>query len=56
MGRLVPPRDPAALAAALIEVVRNRVQFKRPREQITAQFDLERSLREYEELFESVRR
>ena len=55
MGRIVPPRDPDALAAALIEVVRNRAAYVRPRAAVAAEFDLERSLREYEELFESVR-
>lgn len=55
MGRIVPPRDPEALAAALIEVIRQRASFVRPRAAIRAAFDLERSLREYEELFEQVR-
>ncbi len=55
MGRIVPPRDAAALAAALIEVVRNRAAYVRPRAAVAAEFDLERSLREYEELFESAR-
>ena len=54
MGRIVPPRDPDALAAALIDVVRNRAHYVRPRAAVAAEFDLERSLREYEELFEAV--
>jgi glycosyltransferase involved in cell wall biosynthesis len=56
MGRIVPPRDPAALAAALVEVLRNRTAFIRPRAAVLAEFDLDRSLREYEELFDAVRR
>jgi len=55
MGRIVPPRDPDALAAALLEVIRNRPSYVRPRAAVTAEFDLERSLREYEELFEAAR-
>jgi len=56
MGRIVPPRDAAALAAALVEVLRERPRFVRPRETIGAAFDLERSLRQYEELFAQVSR
>jgi glycosyltransferase involved in cell wall biosynthesis len=55
MGRLVPPRDPEALAAALLDVIRARASYARPRVAIAAAFDLERSLRQYEELFEAVR-
>ncbi len=54
MGRLVPPRDSAALAAALIEVIRNRSAYARPRTAVAAEFDLDRSLREYEALFAEV--
>ena len=56
MGLIVPPRDPARLAAALIEVLGSRARFVRPRPEVVAAFDLERSLRQYEELFEAVRR
>lgn len=54
MGRIVPTRDPGALAAALVDVVRHREQYVRPRAAVAAEFDLERSLREYEELFEAA--
>jgi len=54
MGRIVAARDPAALGAALIEVVRHRSHYVRPRAEVAAAFDLERSLTEYEGLFESV--
>jgi glycosyltransferase involved in cell wall biosynthesis len=54
MGRIVPPRDPDALAAALLDVIRNRSSFVRPRAVISAAFDLDRSLREYEELFQGL--
>src|SRR5205085_8629439 len=56
MGRIVPPRDPQRLAAALVEVLRQRAEFVRPRAEVLAAFDLERSLRQYEELFAAVRR
>jgi glycosyltransferase involved in cell wall biosynthesis len=55
MGRIVPPRDPDALASALLDVIRNRPSYVRPRAAVAAAFDLERSLREYEELFEALR-
>jgi glycosyltransferase involved in cell wall biosynthesis len=54
MGRIVPPRDADALAAALIDVIRGRASFVRPRSEIAAQFDFDRSVRAYEELFEAV--
>ena len=56
MGVIVPPRDPARLAAALVDVLREPARFIRPRGEILAAFDLERSLRQYEELFASVQR
>lgn len=56
MGRIVPPRDPGRLAEALIEVLRDRQRFVRPRAAVLAAFDLERSLAQYEALFEAVRR
>jgi glycosyltransferase involved in cell wall biosynthesis len=51
MGRLVPPRQPEALADALIDVIRNRPSYVRPREEVAAQFDVEESLRQYERIF-----
>jgi glycosyltransferase involved in cell wall biosynthesis len=54
MGVVVPPRDPTALATALVEVVRNRAAYVRPRAAVVAEFDAERSLDEYERLFAEV--
>lgn len=51
MGRLVPPRQPEALADALIDVLTHRPSYVKPREEIVAQFDLEGSLRQYERIF-----
>lgn len=52
MGRIIPPRDPDALAAAVTEVIRNRAAYVKPRADILEAFDLARTLREYEILFE----
>lgn len=56
MGRIVPPCDSDALAAALIDVIRNRASYIRPREEVRAVYDMDRALDEYEQLFESVAR
>jgi glycosyltransferase involved in cell wall biosynthesis len=50
MGRIVPPCQSDALADALIDVIRNRPSYIRPRADIAAQFDLEESLRQYERI------
>lgn len=54
MGEIVPPRDPVALAEAIVRVLRNRPFYVRPREEIEAVFSADRSVREYEELFEHL--
>lgn len=54
MGRLVAPRDPAALAQGLIEVLRNREAYLKPTEQIRRIFDPDVSIRSYEALLESL--
>lgn len=51
MGEIVPPGDPAALAAALVRVIKQRQAYLRPREEVAKAFDLARSVREYEALF-----
>lgn len=51
MGEVVPPRDPQAIAAAVLKIVRNRERYVRPREEIAALFDLDQTLDEYERLF-----
>ena len=51
MGRIVPPCDPSALAEALIDVIRNRASYVKPRHEIEVCFDLERALEQYEVLF-----
>jgi len=54
MGRLVTPREPAALAEGLIEVLRNREAYLKPTEQIRRIFDPDVSIRSYEALLESL--
>ena len=55
MGEVVPIGDSDALAATIIRVIRNRPQYLRPREEIAARFNTERTAAEYEALFEELR-
>ena len=48
MGELVPPRDPRAIAAAILRVLANRESYIRPVDRIEAMFGLERALDFYE--------
>jgi len=54
MGEIVPPRDPAALAAALVRVMQRRGEYVRPRQDVASLFDLEQSIAAYEELFNEL--
>lgn len=54
MGKLVTPRDPQALANGLVEVLNNREAYTKTRAQIRETFDTERTLDEYQALFESL--
>jgi glycosyltransferase involved in cell wall biosynthesis len=54
MGVIVPPRDPEALSRALIQVLKNPAAYVRPRSEVSACFDLDRALAQYEALFERV--
>lgn len=54
MGKLVTPRDPTALAAGLVEVLNNRAAYVKSRAEIRRVFDTEKSLSDYEKLFESL--
>jgi glycosyltransferase involved in cell wall biosynthesis len=51
MGEIVPPADPAALAAALVRVIQQRQHYVRSRDQVAQTFDLLQSVRRYEALF-----
>ena len=54
MGRIVPPGDAAALAEALIEILRHRERYQRDVAEVRALFAPEPSLRLYETLFEEL--
>jgi glycosyltransferase involved in cell wall biosynthesis len=56
MGRVVPPGDVPALAAALVEVMRDRASYIRPREEVERCFSFARMADEYEALFEKLAR
>jgi glycosyltransferase involved in cell wall biosynthesis len=51
MGEIVPARDAAALAAALVRVLQRGDEYRKPREEIARAFDLDASLHQYEALF-----
>jgi glycosyltransferase involved in cell wall biosynthesis len=51
MGEIVPPADPAALAAALVRVIQRRQEYVRPRQLVARTFDMSQSVRQYEALF-----
>lgn len=54
MGNLVTPRDPQAMAEGLVEVLTHRAAYTKTRTQIREVFNTERTLDEYEKLFESL--
>jgi glycosyltransferase involved in cell wall biosynthesis len=51
MGVRVAPRDPAALARGILQVLDARATYVRPRETIARLFDADRCALEYEDLF-----
>jgi glycosyltransferase involved in cell wall biosynthesis len=54
MGLLVEPRNPAALAEGLVQALTQRERYLKPYEEIRAIFDPDRSIVQYERLFESM--
>lgn len=56
MGEVVPIGDSAGLGEAIVRVIRNRAQYVKPREEIAARFNTERTATEYENLFDELRR
>ena len=54
MGLLVPPRDPAAMARGILEVLANRDSYVRPPAEIASVFSLEKSVAEYESLLDRL--
>ena len=55
MGEVVPIGDSAGLGDAIVRVIRNRDQYVKPREEIAARYNTERTAIEYEKLFEELR-
>jgi glycosyltransferase involved in cell wall biosynthesis len=56
MGKLVPPRDPEALADGLVEVLTGLDPYLRTYDQIRQVFDTDRAISEYEQLMQSLAR
>ena len=58
-GRLVPPRNPAAIAAAIVDSLQNRAQTRRltikGQEMARHLFDVERTTREVAEIYETLK-
>ncbi|MGD2165849.1 MAG: glycosyltransferase family 4 protein [Anaerolineae bacterium] len=54
MGKVAPIGDSAALAEAIIDVVRHRPEYIRPRDEIAQRWSTERTAEAYERLFERL--
>lgn len=54
MGEVVPCADPAALATALVRVIRERDRYVRPRHKVEEVFGVDAPVAEYERLFASL--
>jgi len=54
MGRLVPPRNPKALAEGIVEVVKNKDRFKIDRSKVFELFGMEKTMESYENLFKNL--
>ena len=54
MGEVVPVGDAAALGDAIVRVLRERPRYVRPREEIAGRFSTQRTVEEYEALFEDL--
>jgi len=54
MGEIVPIRDSGALAEAIVKVIQNREAYVKPRGFIEERFSIERTLQEYEGLFQRL--
>jgi glycosyltransferase involved in cell wall biosynthesis len=54
MGEVVPIADSAALAEAVIRVLNDRDRYVRPRAEIEALFNTERTAELYEQLFDGL--
>ncbi len=55
MGEIAPIGDPAGLAEAMLQVLDHQERYIRPREEIAARFATEKTVDEYEALFEHLK-
>lgn len=55
MGLIIPPRNAAALAQAIIEVVTNRRQYVKPSDEIRETFSFKSCMQQYETLLHAVK-
>ena len=51
MGRIAPPRQPDLLAESIVEVIRNRACYVRPREEIADRFRIGATIDAYERVY-----
>ncbi len=54
MGKVVPPRDPARLAQAVLEILADRPRFVQPAAKIAGMFSPDATAARYEALFEEI--
>ncbi len=55
MGEIAPIGDPAGLAEAMLQVLDDQARYIQPREEIVARFSTEKTVDEYEALFERLK-
>jgi glycosyltransferase involved in cell wall biosynthesis len=56
MGEIVPSKDSPALADAIVQILKNRASYIKPRDVIAGKFSIEKTIDSYEELFENLAR
>jgi glycosyltransferase involved in cell wall biosynthesis len=54
MGEIAPVGDAAGLARKILQVLESPARYRRPRGEIRARFDPERTLSEYEAVYASA--
>ncbi len=54
MGEIAPIGDSSGLAEAILRILRDHEHYVKPHEEIAATFDIERTLTDYERMFEEI--